>query len=139
MWFHIAREYTERWHHQQQIREATARPGIMTREFFYPCMATFMYGLPHTYRHVKAKAGATVHIIIETEIGGNWYLFYDGENWQLTQQSRADIVAAISIPPDVSWKLFTKGITAAEAKEKVTLSGDEQLASIVLNLLAVIA
>ena len=26
MWLHIAREYTERWHHQQQIREAVGRP-----------------------------------------------------------------------------------------------------------------
>ena len=26
-WFHIAREYTEKWHHQQQIREAQANRG----------------------------------------------------------------------------------------------------------------
>ncbi len=27
-WFHIAREYTERWHHQQQIRDAVDKPGL---------------------------------------------------------------------------------------------------------------
>ncbi|HEY9196370.1 MAG TPA: maleylpyruvate isomerase N-terminal domain-containing protein, partial [Mucilaginibacter sp.] len=27
-WMHLAREYTEKWHHQQQIREATGREGI---------------------------------------------------------------------------------------------------------------
>ena len=26
-WFDIGREYTERWHHQQQIREAVGAPG----------------------------------------------------------------------------------------------------------------
>ncbi|MCF2490914.1 maleylpyruvate isomerase N-terminal domain-containing protein [Dyadobacter sp. CY347] len=31
-WFHIAREYTEKWHHQQQIREATGKQGIITKE-----------------------------------------------------------------------------------------------------------
>lgn len=139
MWFHVAREYTERWHHQQQIREATGLQGIMTRELFYPCIATFMYGLPHTYRNVKAVAGAVIHIIIETEIGGDWYLLYDGENWHLTQETQTAITATVSIPPDVSWKLFTKGITAAEAKEKVTLNGDERLGSVALNLLAVMA
>jgi len=29
-WFDTAREFTERWHHQQQIRMAVNRPGIMT-------------------------------------------------------------------------------------------------------------
>ena len=29
-WFDTARELTERWHHQQHIRLATNRPGIMT-------------------------------------------------------------------------------------------------------------
>ncbi|MDB5090595.1 MAG: hypothetical protein JWR09_4589, partial [Mucilaginibacter sp.] len=43
-WFHIAREYTEKWHHQQQIRDAVGKSGIMHRELFYPCMDTFMRG-----------------------------------------------------------------------------------------------
>ncbi len=53
-WFHIAREFTEKWHHQQQIREAVGRPGIMTKEFFFPVMDVFMRGLPHRYRDVPA-------------------------------------------------------------------------------------
>jgi uncharacterized protein (TIGR03083 family) len=35
-WFHTAREFTERWHHQQQIRVAVDKPGIMTREYYFP-------------------------------------------------------------------------------------------------------
>ena len=31
-WFDTAREFTERWHHQQQIRLAVNKPGIMTRD-----------------------------------------------------------------------------------------------------------
>ena len=27
-WFHMAREYTERWHHQQQIRDAVNKPAL---------------------------------------------------------------------------------------------------------------
>lgn len=138
-WFHIAREYTERWHHQQQIREAVGKPGITSRELFYPCIATFLCGLPHTYRNVKAEAGTAIHIIIETEIGGDWYLVSDGKRWQLSTEKPTRIAATISLPPDVAWKLFTKGLTADEAKEKVTLSGDEALASVALNLLAIMA
>ncbi len=32
-WMHIAREYTEKFLHQQQIRDAVKRPGLMTKEF----------------------------------------------------------------------------------------------------------
>jgi len=36
-WFDTAREFTERWHHQQQIRLAVNRPGIMTPELIPSC------------------------------------------------------------------------------------------------------
>src|SRR6267378_3247889 len=41
-WFDTAREFTERWHHQQQIRLAVSKPGIMTREFYYPVLDCFL-------------------------------------------------------------------------------------------------
>src|ERR1700681_337757 len=40
-WFDTAREFTERWHHQQQIRLAVGVPGIMTREFYFPVLDCF--------------------------------------------------------------------------------------------------
>ena len=43
-WFDTARELTERWHHQQQIRLATGRPGIMTRALYRPVLDCFMRG-----------------------------------------------------------------------------------------------
>ncbi|RYY57176.1 MAG: hypothetical protein EOO05_18250, partial [Chitinophagaceae bacterium] len=49
-WFHIAREYTEKFHHQMQIREAVgAVEPLMTRELFYPFIHTLLMGLPHIY------------------------------------------------------------------------------------------
>jgi hypothetical protein len=35
-WFDIAREYTEKWHHQQQIRDAVGRPGLAERRYLHP-------------------------------------------------------------------------------------------------------
>ena len=49
-WFDTARELTERWHHQQQIRLATSKPGIMTRELYFPVLDCFMRALPFKYR-----------------------------------------------------------------------------------------
>ncbi|MEO8131678.1 MAG: maleylpyruvate isomerase N-terminal domain-containing protein, partial [Bryobacteraceae bacterium] len=53
-WFDTARELTERWHHQQQIRLAVDRPGIMTRELYHPVLDCFLRALPYHYRTVPA-------------------------------------------------------------------------------------
>jgi len=45
-WFDTAREFTERWHHQQQIRLAVNQPGIMTREFYLPVLDCFLRARP---------------------------------------------------------------------------------------------
>src|SRR5690242_2139628 len=54
-WFDTAREFTERWHHQQQIRLAVNKPGIMTRELYFPVLDCFLRALPFAYRNVSAK------------------------------------------------------------------------------------
>ena len=42
MWFDIAREYTERWHHQRQIALAVGRPTpIDARRLYHPVLDTF--------------------------------------------------------------------------------------------------
>ncbi len=138
-WFHIAREYTEKWHHQQQIREAVDKPGIITKELFYPVMDTFMCGLPHTYRNTLAEDGTVLQITIDTENGGNWYLVRKQTAWQLSKQPEAGIHASLLMQPGTAWKLFTKGISPAEARKEVVIHGDESLASVALSLVAVMA
>jgi hypothetical protein len=32
------REYTERWHHQMQIREAVGAPGLLERRWYQPVL-----------------------------------------------------------------------------------------------------
>src|SRR5215216_7652025 len=45
-WLHIAREYTERWVHQQHIRDAVGRPGLTERRYFHPVLDAFARALP---------------------------------------------------------------------------------------------
>ena len=73
-WFDTARELTERWHHQQQIRLATGRPGIQTRELYHPVLDCFIRGLPYAYRHMDAPSGTNLLLEIAGECGGLWAL-----------------------------------------------------------------
>src|SRR5262249_23136124 len=63
-WFDIAREYTEKWHHQQQIRDAVGAPSLTGRKWLFPVLDTFLRGLPHTYRETQADEGSRGAIII---------------------------------------------------------------------------
>ena len=139
-WFDIAREYTEKWHHQQQIRDAVGKPGIMHRELFYPCMDTFMRALPHTYRNVNAEEGTLIQISISTNNGGDWYLQKNGTGWVLVGNPPGKKPeAVINLKPDTAWKLFTKGMTAAAAIEKSELRGDDKLTQPLFGMLSVMA
>jgi len=137
-WFHIAREYTEKWHHQQQIREAVDKPGIMTKKFFPPLMDTFMQALPHAYRNISAAKGTSLHVEVTSEIGGKWILVRDNDKWILTQES-IPFQTEIMIDPDTAWKLFTKGISGQQAEEKIQVTGNRELLKPLLSMLAVMA
>ena len=138
-WFHMAREYTEKFIHQQQIRDAVGKPGIITKEFFYPFIDTFLQALPYTYRFIEADLDTTVQVKITTDVGGDWYLTRFKEAWKLSKEKTGHISSLVSLDPDTAWKLFSKGMTPQEARSKVSISGDQPLGEPVLQMVSVMA
>jgi uncharacterized protein (TIGR03083 family) len=120
-WFDTARELTERWHHQQQIRLATNRPGIMTPELYHPVLDCFVRGLPFLYRDVDAPAGTTIQLEISGECGGRWVLRREAREWILRRDGGGDQAAQVSIPENLAWRIFTKGIDRAAARTQVEI------------------
>lgn len=135
-WFHIAREYTERWHHQQQIRDAVNKPGIMDREFFFPLIQTFMKALPHTYRNVKAPEGTLISVTVTGETGGEWKIKIQNGSWQFSDEDLKP-AATIQLDPDTAWKLFTKALDKDSALKRIKISGDEKLAEPIFWMTAI--
>lgn len=139
-WFHIAREYTEKFHHQLQIREAVGQADeLMIPELFYPFINTLMRGLPHAYRNTEAPAGTIVQVNVTGDAGGSWHLIRNGQQWILQEGGAADATAIVNIPPAIAWKLFTKGLTAQEAEHTTSISGDTALGKAALSMIAVMA
>src|ERR1700730_10646127 len=101
-WFDTAREFTERWHHQQQIRLATNRPGIMTPELYYPVLDCFVRGLPHVYRDVDAPIGATFLLEISGECGGQWFLSRGSTRWNFASRSVGEFASRVKIPQELA-------------------------------------
>ena len=137
-WFDTARELTERWHHQQQIRLATDRPGIMTRELYYPVLDCFMRALPFTYRDKPADSGMHLRVNVSGDCGGSWYLYRDGDRWVQIESPEGRQLSEITIPQDIAWRVFTKGISGEAAAAQVSVTGDRDLGSHVLSMVAII-
>jgi len=134
-WFHVAREYTERWHHQQQIRDAVGKPGIMDRKFFFPMIDTLMRALPFTYRETSAVNGAVVQVIILGTSGGDWRIQKENSWKFISTSGKAD--STIELDADTAWKLFTKALTKPEAEAKVKISGNRELALPLLGMVSI--
>jgi hypothetical protein len=138
-WFDTARELTERWHHQQQIRVAVNRPGIMTPELSHPVLDCFLRGLPHLYQEMDAPAGTVLLVVITGECGGRWLLSRASDGWELVKGSRAAPAARVTIPQEIAWRVFTKGIDPDLARKQIEIQGDLSLGNHVLELTAVVA
>lgn len=137
-WFDIAREYTERWHHQQQIRNAVQKPGIETWELYHPVLDTFMRGLPYAFRRVEAKTSTQVELEITGDAGGRWYLEKTESGWQLTASTK-EPAGTLRMSQDLAWRVFTKAVAAKDAERLVEIEGDRRLAIHILSLVAVLA
>ncbi|AXC13316.1 hypothetical protein ACPOL_4037 [Acidisarcina polymorpha] len=138
-WFDTARELTERWHHQQQIREATNRPGIMVRELYHPVLDCFLRGLPHCFSMIATELGTTVEVKITGDSGGTWLLRKNSTAWSLMPGLPSEPSARAIIPETLAWKLFTKGIKQDDAYTSIQLEGDLALARQVCELTSIVA
>lgn len=138
-WFHIAREYTEKFLHQQQIRNALGKPGLMTRELYYPFLDTFMYAFPYTFKDIPAAKGTVVSLIVTTEIGGQWNIVKGEKDWALNKETNLETNAMVKIAPDIAWKLFSKSLRPAQILKEAEFIGDQQLGQRVLQIVAVMA
>lgn len=138
-WFDTARELTERWHHQQQIRLAVNRPGLLVPHLYHPVLDCFLRGLPHLFRDVDAPSGTTLHVHISGPCGGTWCLARGPAGWTFSHPTPHPPAARVSIPQEVAWILFTKGIDPHAARARIVLEGDRLLAEKALSLTAIVA
>jgi uncharacterized protein (TIGR03083 family) len=136
-WFDTARELTERWHHQQQIRHATDRPGIMTPELCHPVLDCFVRGLPYAYRDIDSPPGTTLQLDIAGDCGGRWLLSKQHSGWAFASSADSP-AAAVVIPQEIAWRVFTKGIDRKEAIAHSSIEGNTTLGERVFHLTAIV-
>jgi uncharacterized protein (TIGR03083 family) len=138
VWFDVAREYTERWHHQQHIRDAVSRPGLKEREWFAPVLETFARGLARPLAEVAAPEGTTLRLVISGEAGGEWVALREDGGWRLGTAPGIAAAATVELDQETAWRLFTKGIARDEARQAAHINGDPSLAERVLDTVSIL-
>ncbi len=137
-WFDVAREYTERWHHQMQIRDALRREPLYEQRLYYPLLDTFMRALPFHYRNVAKEGGYTLRVEVAGESGGAWHLVRDADRWRLDYDLESEPGTTVRIDNEAAWKIFVRWIDPAEVRERVSIRGDERLGAHLLGMTCVI-
>lgn len=133
LWFDLAREFTERWVHERQIREAVlGETDHAGDEHIGLVIRTFVWGFPHQYRAV-AEPGTVVAL----EVGGvgTWRLTRSEDSWILDEGGTTEAAASLRISGDAAWRLLTG---ANYDPSQVQLSGSRELAEAVIRVRSVI-
>ncbi|WP_066361452.1 maleylpyruvate isomerase family mycothiol-dependent enzyme [Herbidospora mongoliensis] len=130
-WLDIAREYTEFWVHQQQIRDAVARPGA--HDLIAPVIDTYARALPFALRDQVRPEGTSVVLKVGER---EWSAVWHDDRWRMGAGNPA---AEVTMDQDAFWRLASRGITVEEGRRRATMTGDPELTAAATTLLAVIA
>lgn len=137
-WLDIARDYTEFWVHQQQIRDAVGRPGADAVALVSPVVSTFMHALPVALQNCDRPWGTAVAFVVTGASGGAWVAVSDGARWHLTADATENPAASVTMDQDTLWRLASRGIAPAVARNRSQLAGDRDLAQAATELLAIV-
>jgi uncharacterized protein (TIGR03083 family) len=135
-WLDLAREYMERWVHQQHIRDAVGRPGQDTPEFASPVIAASMFSLPIA---LEEQPPGSLAIEIGGSGGGTWVVKSQSDGWRLFRGNLANPTARLRIAAGDWWRTVTLGLSPSDALTKASVEGDSALARAALDANAIIA
>lgn len=137
-WLVGAREFTERWVHHQQIRDALGRPGLNGPSFVAPILATAMHGVRPAYVEVDAPEETTVAIDVTGRAGFSWAVRRDAEGWKLYEGLSREATTRLTLDQDSAWRFLMRMATVAETKKKVAVEGDPAYAEPFFNAVSAI-
>jgi uncharacterized protein (TIGR03083 family) len=137
-WFDIGREFTELWHHQQQIRMAVGADSLADPRYLGAVIDVAVRGLPHAFRDVAAEPGQAVVIDVRGPSGGQWTLSREEQRWTLWRGEAPVATARIRLNDETAWKLLFNALRDNDALSAVHIEGQTDLGRALLRARSVI-
>ena len=60
------------------------------------------------------------------------------QGWSLQRESGGEFASRVTIPQELAWRIFTKGIDRNDARAQIEIEGDESLGARILQLTAIV-
>jgi uncharacterized protein (TIGR03083 family) len=132
-WMDTGREYTERWHHQMQIRDAVGAPGLLRHRWLHPLLDLSVRALPRAYEGAAAPEGTAVVLQVQAEGENAWSLVREAARWTVFRGAAPDAAARVTVDADTAWRILYNALPADAARERITVDGDPALAEPMLR------
>jgi uncharacterized protein (TIGR03083 family) len=137
-WMDTGREYTERWHHQMQIRDAVGAPRLLAPRWMEPLLDFSVRALPPAYHAVTAPDGSTVTLAVHGETSAAWSVVREASAWHV-RRGRPDIPdAVVHVAADDAWRLLYNALPPDAVRQRVRVEGSAALAAPLLHARSVI-
>lgn len=138
-WFDLAREYTERWHHQAQIRDALGSPMLYEPRLFEPVIKTMVRAIPHTLRDYDSPTGTMVCMDV-ADVGWTFDIVRVDNGWWITEEGEGPPTAVVSLSGDTLWRMLTGNSSKDEILAGCSdIYGDQKLVDAVFDSFALVA
>lgn len=137
-WFDVGREFTELWHHQEQIRIATGAASLADPKYLHAVLEIAVRGLPHAYRDVRANEGDTLAIVATGPAGGHWTLANMATGWKIVAGAPPHPTASVYLSDQNTWRLLFNALKGDAARAVVRIEGRAELTEPLLAARSVI-
>jgi hypothetical protein len=113
-WLDVGREYLERWHHQQQIRDAVGAPPLTGPEWMEPLLGIGVHAfrgalLPLAEGERARDPGTRVQVAFQGGGGGAWVLERREGGWELFEGTTDHPEARLILDVAEAWRLLLRG------------------------------
>ncbi|HVR69498.1 MAG TPA: maleylpyruvate isomerase N-terminal domain-containing protein [Vicinamibacteria bacterium] len=133
-WMDVGRDYTEYWHHQQQVRDAVGAPALVQARWLTPVVALGVRAVPRALAEIARPDGTSLRLVVSGGAGGRWRLVREGGRWRLTPDAPADDAqATVRIDAAAVARLWYSGRGPRPAASDAGREGDRVLCDAVLS------
>ncbi len=130
VWFCAARELTERFVHQQQLREAVFVHEFDDEDVLAAVVDTFVHAFPVALAGVRAEPGTSVGIEVTGPVSRRWTFIRSVDGWDREDDLLSRSSAALMrTDTEGFWRLLSGGLDRARQVARVELAGTPTLFS----------
>ena len=131
------REYTERWHHQMQIREAVGAAALLQRRWLYPVLDLSARAFRRAFEPVEASVGTAVVFDVDAEGESAWSVVREEAGWRVSRGRSVRRDAEVQADAETAWKMFYNALDPEAVRQRLRISGDLTLAEPVIRTRAI--